>query len=174
MQEPLRRALFCVFLCSEVIFSCKSHRNFFRKLPLHCRHFLETPLAKNPKTQLLKGLFWTVTVHINVLAVAMLGLSVLLKILLTSLHPFVSDGVPVLAGHAIRPSFAPRTFGCCHLLQWEARFLQERFRNIPVTPTPSIFPEVLPYTWEAYCRTNGRRTAVQMGGVLQGFPFFEA
>ena len=43
----------CVFLCSEVIFSCKSHRNFFQKLPLQCRHFLENPLAKNPKTQLL-------------------------------------------------------------------------------------------------------------------------
>ena len=25
-RKPLRRALFCVFLCSEVIFSCKSHR----------------------------------------------------------------------------------------------------------------------------------------------------
>ena len=53
VQEPLRRALFCVFLCSEVIFSCKSHRNFFQKLPLQCRHFLENPLAKDPKTQLL-------------------------------------------------------------------------------------------------------------------------
>ena len=53
VQEPLRRALFCVFLCSEVIFSCKSHRNFFQKLPLQCGHFLENPLAKNPKTQLL-------------------------------------------------------------------------------------------------------------------------
>ena len=53
VQEPLRRALFCVFLCSEVIFCCKSHRNFFQKLPLQCRHFLENPLAKNPKTQLL-------------------------------------------------------------------------------------------------------------------------
>ena len=53
VQEPLRRALFCVFLCSEVIFSCKSHRNFFQKLPLQCRHFLENPLAKNPQTQLL-------------------------------------------------------------------------------------------------------------------------
>ena len=42
-------------------------------------------------------------------------------------------------------------------------------RNAPVTPTPSIFPKVLPYKWGAYCRTNGRRTAVQMGGVLQGF-----
>ena len=52
VQEPLRRALFCVFLCSEVI--CKSHRNFSQKLPLQCRHFLENPLAKNPKTQLLK------------------------------------------------------------------------------------------------------------------------
>ena len=49
VQEPLRRALFCVFLCSEVIFSCKSHRNFFQKLPLQCRHFLENPLTKNPK-----------------------------------------------------------------------------------------------------------------------------
>ena len=47
-------------------------------------------------------------------------------------------------------------------------------RNFPVTPTPSIFPKVLPYKWGAYCRTNGRRTAVQMGGVLLGFPFFEA
>ena len=46
--------------------------------------------------------------------------------------------------------------------------------NVPVTPTPSIFPKVLPYKWGAYCRTNGRRTAVQMGGILQGFPFFEA
>ena len=33
VQEPLSRALFCVFLCSEVIFSCKSHGNFFQKLP---------------------------------------------------------------------------------------------------------------------------------------------
>ena len=48
VQEPLRRALFCVFLCSEVIFSCKSHRNFFQTLPLQCRHFLENPLAKKP------------------------------------------------------------------------------------------------------------------------------
>ena len=48
------------------------------------------------------------------------------------------------------------------------------FRNVPVTPTPSIFPKVLPHKWGAYCRTNGRRTAVQMGGVLRGFPFFEA
>ena len=47
-------------------------------------------------------------------------------------------------------------------------------RNVPVTPTPSIFPKVLPYKWGAYCRTNGGRTAVQMGAVLRGFPFFEA
>ena len=37
-----------------------------------------------------------------------------------------------------------------------------------------MFPKVLPYQWGTYCRTNGRRTAVQMGGVLQGFPFLEA
>ena len=54
VQEPLRRALFCVFLCSEVIFSCKSRSNFFQKLPLQCRHFLENPFARNPKTQLLR------------------------------------------------------------------------------------------------------------------------
>ena len=53
VQEPLRRVLFCVLLCSERIFSCKSHRNSFQKLPLQCRHFLENPLAKNPKMQLL-------------------------------------------------------------------------------------------------------------------------
>ena len=41
------------------------------------------------------------------------------------------------------------------------------FRDVPVTPTPSISPKVLPYKWGAYCRTNGRRTAVQMGGVLR-------
>ena len=47
-------------------------------------------------------------------------------------------------------------------------------RNVPVTPTPSIFPKVLPYKWggvlpckwEAYCSTNGRRIA--------GFPFLRS
>ena len=29
-------------------------------------------------------------------------------------------------------------------------------------------------TWEAYCGTNGRRTAVQVGGVLRRFPFSKA
>ena len=47
--------------------------------------------------------------------------------------------------------------------------------NFPVTPTnPTTFSKVLPYKWEAYCRTNGSHTAVQMGGVLLGFPFFKA
>ena len=63
-----------------------------------------------------------------------------------------------------------------------------KIRNVPVTPTPSIFSKVLPYKWGAYCRTNGGRiaykwgaycrvslssklrsqesTAIQMGGVL--------
>ena len=59
-----------------------------------------------------------------------------------------------------------------HLMCWGGTL--ENVRNVPVTPAPSIFPKVLPYKWGAYCRTNGRRTAVQMGGVLQGFPFFEA
>ena len=32
-------------------------------------------------------------------------------------------------------------------------------------------PKVLQYKWEAYCNTNGGRTAIQMGGVLTAFPF---
>ena len=59
-------------------------------------------------------------------------------------------------------------------LSAKANLTELFFRNVPVTPTPSIFPKVLPYKWGVYCRTNGRRTAVQMGGVLQGFPFFKA
>ena len=43
-----------------------------------------------------------------------------------------------------------------------------------MTPTPSSLPKVLPHKWGAYCRTNGRRTAVQMGGVLRGFPFLRS
>ena len=42
--------------------------------------------------------------------------------------------------------------------------------NIPVTTTTKIFPKVSRYKWEAYCNTNGRRTAIQMGGVLTVFP----
>ena len=30
------------------------------------------------------------------------------------------------------------------------------------------------YKWEAYCGTNGRRTAVQIRDVLRRFPFFKA
>ena len=40
-----------------------------------------------------------------------------------------------------------------------------------MTTTTKIFPKVLRYKWEAYCNTNGRRTAIQMGGVLTVFPF---
>ena len=46
--------------------------------------------------------------------------------------------------------------------------------NIPVTTTTKIFPKVLRYKWEPYCNTNGRRTAIQMGGVLTLFPFLRA
>ena len=48
------------------------------------------------------------------------------------------------------------------------------FGNIPVTTTTKIFPKLLRYKWEAYCNTNGRRTAIQMGGVLTLFPFLRA
>ena len=34
-----------------------------------------------------------------------------------------------------------------------------------MTPTPNTFSKVLPYKWEAYCRTNGRCTV--------GFPFLQ-
>ena len=51
-----------------------------------------------------------------------------------------------------------------------------------VTPTAKIFPSVaviqvggvLQYKWEAYCNTSGRRTVIQMGGVLRVFPFPQA
>ena len=41
-------------------------------------------------------------------------------------------------------------------------------------PTPSTFSKVLRAQWEEHCRTNGRHTAVQMGGVLLGFSVFKA
>ena len=40
-----------------------------------------------------------------------------------------------------------------------------------MTTTTKISPKVLRYKWEAYCNTNGRRTAIQMGVVLTVFPF---
>ena len=39
-----------------------------------------------------------------------------------------------------------------------ADFGDPQIRNVPVTPTLSIFAKVLPHKWGAYCRTNGRRT----------------
>ena len=39
----------CVFLCSEVIFSCKSHSNFFQKLRLQCRQFSGKPPREKPQ-----------------------------------------------------------------------------------------------------------------------------
>ena len=44
--------------------------------------------------------------------------------------------------------------------------------NILVTTTTKIFSKALRYKWEAYCNTNGRRTAIQMGGVLTVFLAF--
>ena len=37
--------------------------------------------------------------------------------------------------------------------------------------TTKIFPKALRYKLEAYCNTIGRRTAIQIGGVLTVFPF---
>ena len=45
------------------------------------------------------------------------------------------------------------------------------FRN----PQPLVFSQKYRrHKWEAYCGTNRRRIAVQIGGVLRRFPFSEA
>ena len=49
--------------------------------------------------------------------------------------------------------------------QSQSESIMRCVRNALVTPTPSIVPQVLPYKWGAYCRSNGGRTAV--GGALQ-------
>ena len=49
VQEPLRRALFCVFLCSEVILSCKSHRNFFPEIAPPMQAFSGRPPREKPQ-----------------------------------------------------------------------------------------------------------------------------
>ena len=51
-------------------------------------------------------------------------------------------------------------------LQSTANICKPMMGNMPVTTTTKIFPKVLRYKWEAYRNTNGRRTAIQMGGVL--------
>ena len=48
---------------------------------------------------------------------------------------------------------------------------KSKMGSILVTTTTKIFPKVVRYKWEAYCNTNGGRTAIQMGGVLTIFPF---
>ena len=47
-------------------------------------------------------------------------------------------------------------------------------RNFPEPPTPGIFSKYRRYKWEAYCGTNRRRTAIQIGGVLRRFSFSKA
>ena len=56
-------------------------------------------------------------------------------------------------------------------------------RGAPKTPnstTTDLTPHLRPsemyrrHKWEAHCGTNGRRTAVQIGGVLRRFPFSKA
>ena len=43
------------------------------------------------------------------------------------------------------------------------------------TPQPQVFSQKYRrYKWEAYCVTNGRRSAVEIGGVLRRFPFSKA
>ena len=55
--------------------------------------------------------------------------------------------------------------------------IREVSQKLSGDPTPSTFSKVLPYqSWqcEAYRRANGRHTALQIGCVLTGFPFFKA
>ena len=52
-----------------------------------------------------------------------------------------------------------RFFLLCHAENVTLGSYTPKFRNFPVTPTPILS--------QKYCRTNGRRTAVQMEGVLQ-------
>ena len=73
-------------------------------------------------------------------------------------RPFLPETLPFLAPQSYsQPSGAG---------VWRGISTGWHLRNVPVTPTPSIFPKVLPYKWEAYCSTNGRRTA--------GFPFLRS
>ena len=53
---------------------------------------------------------------------------------------------------------------------WKMVLIQE----LSGDPNPQYLLKSTAVQWEAYCRTNGRRTAVQKGGALVGFPFFEA
>ena len=43
--------------------------------------------------------------------------------------------------------------------------------SIPVTTATKVFSKALRGKWEAYRNTNGRRTAIQMGGVMTISPF---
>ena len=49
VQEPLRRALFCVFLCSEVISPANLTEISFRNCPSNAGIFWKTPSRKTPK-----------------------------------------------------------------------------------------------------------------------------
>ena len=74
-------------------------------------------------------------------------------------------------GGANVPRYWERQHEECHC---HVPFCAPQMGNIPVTTTTPIFPRALRYKWEAYCNTNGRRTAIQMGGVLKYFPFLRA
>ena len=80
-------------------------------------------------------------------------------------------------GHLVVSPTAPTDHACLRTCTYcrprKKLHIPKIVRNFPVTPTPSIFSKVLPYKWEAYCRTNGSRIAVQMGDVMLGFPFFK-
>ena len=43
-----------------------------------------------------------------------------------------------------------------------------------MTPTPSTFSKVLPYKWEAYCCTNGRRYCSTNGRCIVGLPLLQS
>ena len=57
--------------------------------------------------------------------------------------------------------------GFQYLISWFSCFPSGTLRN----PQPLVFSQKYRrYKWEAYCGTNRRRIAVQIGGVLRRFP----
>ena len=74
------------------------------------------------------------------------------------------------------PNLGSTPFGSFQISTSPLKFTlkQTLWKDPWVTPTPVFFQKHCSTNGEAYCSTNGRRIAAQMGGVLQGFPFFEA
>ena len=78
-----------------------------------------------------------------------------------------------LAGDRCRLAYSNRAvqIGVCLEIAYWWCWMSGTFRN----PQPLVVSQKYRrYKWEVYCGTNGRRTAVQIGGVLLRFPFSKA